>query len=289
MTSKISVVIPAYNAEKYIKKTLDSVFRQTVFPHEVIVVDDGSADATVSLVEQYQVKLIKQKNRGAAAARNTGVSCASGNWIAFLDADDEWLPNKIEEVVKTLESIDQDVVIIATDKLFGNDQLGYKLVELHRSYAEDKSFFDQLFLKSFLSTSTLTVKKKSYVEQGGMDESIISFQDYDMWLRLARIGALKFIPIPLSRYVVRPNSLSSRPFRSFKGARISVLKHLDIASYELLFKKMIYLFWTMFLASRNNSKYIDLLFVVIVFPFFAIEILIKKTIKLINKKRVHYV
>jgi glycosyltransferase involved in cell wall biosynthesis len=95
---KISAVIPAYNCEAHIARAIDSVLNQTHPADEIIIVDDGSSDDTVQAVRSYgdKVTLIQQENAGASAARNTGIEAATGNWIAFLDADDEWLPDMLQ-------------------------------------------------------------------------------------------------------------------------------------------------------------------------------------------------
>ena len=101
---KISVVIPAYNAAAWIRRAVNSVLSQTRPADEIIVVDDGSTDGTGDIVRMYdgRVRLLQQANAGAAAARNTGILAATGDWIAFLDADDEWLPQKLQRQTEYL-------------------------------------------------------------------------------------------------------------------------------------------------------------------------------------------
>ena len=101
----ISAVIPAYNAGPYLSRTLDSVLRQTHLPDEIIVVDDGSTDNTTDVAVAYgdRVILIQQENAGASVARNTGINAAKGDWIAFLDADDEWIPEKLRRQTEHLQ------------------------------------------------------------------------------------------------------------------------------------------------------------------------------------------
>ena len=106
MTARISVVIPAYNAESTIKRAVDSVINQTRVADEIIIVDDGSSDRTTQTVEDNygsKVRCIRQVNGGVASARNRGIRESTGNWIAFLDADDEWLPDKIAAQMNILE------------------------------------------------------------------------------------------------------------------------------------------------------------------------------------------
>ena len=101
---KISVVIPAYNAEQHIGRAIDSVLAQTRPADEIIVIDDGSTDATAEVIRSFgdRVTLIQQKNAGVSVARNTGIEAATGDWIAFLDADDEWLPEKLKRQAEHL-------------------------------------------------------------------------------------------------------------------------------------------------------------------------------------------
>ncbi len=105
MSMRISVVIPAYNAGRYIGRAIDSVLAQTRPAEEIIVVDDGSTDNTAEIAGAYgdRIRFIRQENAGASVARNTGIAAATGNWIAFLDADDEWLPEKLRLQTEHLE------------------------------------------------------------------------------------------------------------------------------------------------------------------------------------------
>ena len=100
----VSVIIPAYNAEAYIRRSIESVLLQTYPANEVIVIDDGSTDHTAEILKNYmqQVQYIYQNNAGASAARNVGIKRATSKWIAFLDADDEWMPNKLEEQIQVV-------------------------------------------------------------------------------------------------------------------------------------------------------------------------------------------
>jgi len=103
----ISVVIPPYNAENFLKRNLDSISTQTLKPFEIIIVDDGSTDQTAEIAKSYKenkVHFIHQKNSGASAARNTGIRAANGEWIAFLDADDEWQGHHLENAVRILQN-----------------------------------------------------------------------------------------------------------------------------------------------------------------------------------------
>ena len=106
ITMKISVVIPAYNASDFLPRCLSSVFAQTVRPHEVFVVDDGSADSTASLAANIGACVLQRANGGLSAARNTGLKHAAGHWVALLDADDWWAPEKLGLQLHVIDSMD---------------------------------------------------------------------------------------------------------------------------------------------------------------------------------------
>jgi glycosyltransferase involved in cell wall biosynthesis len=108
---KISVVIPAYNAARFLPRCLESVFAQTLKPDEVIVVDDGSTDNTAALAAELGARIISRPNSGPAAAKNTGIRNASSEWIALLDADDMWAPEKLERQAACIQS---DTVLVYT-------------------------------------------------------------------------------------------------------------------------------------------------------------------------------
>jgi glycosyltransferase involved in cell wall biosynthesis len=204
----ISVIIPTYNSVNYIENALNSVFSQDEPVEEVIVIDDGSSDDTLKILRKYPVKIITQSNQGPAAARNTGILSAKGDWIAFLDSDDTWIQGKVKKIKETINQF-PNVSILASDEFEGtlNGPMTYKA--LHRYFDKEKNLFSQLYRGCFLSTSTMIIKRKLLLEVNGMDINLPSAQDYDLWLRLARIGTLHFIPYPLSNYIVRSGSVSS--------------------------------------------------------------------------------
>lgn len=214
-SNMISVVVPAYNLSGYIEHTLQSVLDQSELPDEVIIVDDGSDDDTVQIVENIAstqpydfIRLFRQERKGPGAARNRCIQEARGEWIAFLDGDDIWLPDKIREVRAAIRK-DPDTVIIAHDE-YEVDLRGNEILKrLHSYYSIGTALFPQLYRRCFFSTSCMTVRKRALLEVGGFDTSLPSAQDYELWLRLARYEKLVFIPIPLAKYILRPFSISA--------------------------------------------------------------------------------
>jgi glycosyltransferase involved in cell wall biosynthesis len=213
---KVSVIIPAYNVAPYIGETLDSVFAQTFADYEVIVINDGSPD-TEDLERALErfihcINYIKQKNCGASAARNTGLRAARGEFVAFLDADDLWLPNYLNEQIKFILERNCDLVC-ADAEVFGESS------HEENSYMEslmadapptgDVTFLGLLSAGQSLITSGVVVRRERVLEVGLFDEALRNSQDFDLWLRLARHGTrMAYQRQTLLRYRSRDNSLS---------------------------------------------------------------------------------
>lgn len=208
----VSVIIPAYNASKYIGEALNSVFNQTFRSHESIVINDGSPD-TVELERELHpfganVQYVKQENRGAAAARNTGLRCARGEYVAFLDADDRWLPNFLEEQVEFLKSNNADFVF-SDAVLFGDTSLaGRTFMELDppRSDVTPESL---LAVEVTVLTSAVLARKKPIFDVGLFDERIKRGHDFELWFRLAKAGIrFAYQPRVLAEYRIVESGLS---------------------------------------------------------------------------------
>ena len=198
MSTKISVIIPAYNASQYIERALKSVWAQTRPADEIIVVNDGSQDNTSEIVRKYsdKVTLIEQSNNGVSSARNAGIKAAAGDWITFLDADDEWLPDKLQLQCNLLQQSPELSWI--GGNYYRCDCLNNhsKAIELNaekeseiRKKMENHGFFRDYFT-AFLShagghTDTMMVRKEMIVEAGLFCEQQPILEDEDLWLRLA--------------------------------------------------------------------------------------------------------
>ncbi len=181
----ISVVIPAYNSEQTIVPALESVYNQTIVPHEVILVDDGSSDATVELVKNKfaQVKIIQQSNSGPSAARNRGVQEASGQWIAFLDADDIWHPQKTQDQMEAVANLPH-VVLVATDWVRLESQFDSVPSNIEQTLLD----YRQILILNRFQTSTVIVKKDILEQAGGFKAELDGAEDWDTWLRVAVLG-----------------------------------------------------------------------------------------------------
>lgn len=208
--------MPAYNAAPYISETLDSVFQQTFTDYEVILVNDGSPD-TLELeraLEPYmgRIRYIKQSNLGAGAARNEGLRAAQGEFIAFLDADDLWLPNYLDEQLKFIR--DNNVDLVCADAMHFGDSpwAGTTYMEAFMKTAPpagEVTFLGLVSAAQSLITSGILSRRAPIVEVGLFDEGLRNSQDFDLWLRLLRHGArLAYQKQLLLRYRCHANSLS---------------------------------------------------------------------------------
>jgi glycosyltransferase involved in cell wall biosynthesis len=188
----VSVIIPAFNAAEFMSETLNSVFAQTFKSYEVIVINDGSSDTEQleQVLQQYPSNLhyIKQENQGAAAARNAGLRAATGQFVAFLDADDTWFPSFLEKQMELLKSSKADLVF-ADALLFGDSPLdGRTFMQIDPPEGEVTAE-NLLFVKVTVLTSTVLARRAQILDVGLFDVSLRRGQDFDLWLRLAKAGA----------------------------------------------------------------------------------------------------
>jgi glycosyltransferase involved in cell wall biosynthesis len=201
---KISVVIPAYNAAVFLPRCLKSVFAQTLKPHEVIVVDDGSIDDTATLAAELGAKVITRPNGGLSAARNTGIQNASSEWIALLDADDLWAPEKLERQVLSIRP--ETVLVYTGIRIFDDHGVRNELPAVDVISARK-----MLRYRNPITPSTVLVRREMVLQGGGFREDIRACEDWEMWVRLNRLGQFEAIPDPLTDYYVHPKSLSANP------------------------------------------------------------------------------
>jgi glycosyltransferase involved in cell wall biosynthesis len=208
---KVSVVVPAYNAAAFVRRAVDSVLAQTWADRELLVVDDGSRDGTRDVLAGYgdRVRVLAQTNAGPAAARNHGLREARGRYVAFLDADDWWLPSKLERQVALLDTRpDMGFCSTATRVMTDN---GAPAGDWPCA-AIDGSLLETLFVRSAAvsgSTSGVLARRELVLEAGGFDESLRGFEDPDLWIRLAARAGYACIPEPLTVVVRTPGSVSS--------------------------------------------------------------------------------
>jgi len=235
----ISVVIPAYNVGQHVGRAIGSVLAQTCPADEVIVVDDGSSDNTVDAVRSFgdRVILIQQKNAGASAARNTGIRAATGHWIAFLDADDEWLPDMLQLQTDILRQ-HPDLVWTSGNYKVCFCRKGYDLIKHDPQYIQtllgNKAYFED-YLNAFFRgicgwTCCMIIRRDVLIETGLFCTDLPKANDTDMWLRIVyRYPQIGFVAEPLAIYHVEAGDcLSIRPMM-FDYLRRFLQRHLNLA------------------------------------------------------------
>lgn len=215
----ISVVIPAFNASKYIAQTIRSVLRQTLPADEVLVIDDGSTDNTGAIAASFgpSVRVIRIPNSKLPAARNHGVKEAKGEWIAFVDADDLWAPNKLERQMQEL-SLHPEADLCYTGRiLLVESPASTELRDVIKVPPADTIAEELLNVNKF-PPSCVVIRRSTFLSVGGHDTSFPYVEDWDLWLRLLNAG-VKFVdcPEPLLRYRVHPNNMTHNAIPLLEG------------------------------------------------------------------------
>ncbi|MCU0920640.1 MAG: glycosyltransferase [Burkholderiaceae bacterium] len=221
----VSVVIPAYNAAWCVAKAVDSVLVQDFSPFELIVVDDGSTDATAEVLMAYgdRLRLVRQANGGLSNARNAGIRTARGEWVAFLDADDWWLPGKLSQQVAMMRQRPELGFCSTAARVEDPDG---RLVNLWRCACWEGTFLVHLFGSNADvagSGSAVMARRSLFERTGGFDESLSSLEDIDMWMRLAAVADYACIDDPLAVILKRPGSMS-RNLEVMRDAAVRVMR-----------------------------------------------------------------
>ena len=193
---KISVIIPTYNRKKTLARAIRSVFNQSFSPFEILIIDDGSNDGTEEWVkENFQnIKYIYQNNHGVSSARNIGIENAYGDWVAFLDSDDEWLPNKLYKQVKSIES-NPKMKFFHTNEIWIRNGVRVNQMKKHKKYGG--YIFEKCLDICRVSPSSVLIQKEVFDNIGIFDESLRVCEDYDLWLRITSKYPVAFLDIPL--------------------------------------------------------------------------------------------
>jgi glycosyltransferase involved in cell wall biosynthesis len=227
----ISVIMPAYNAEKHIARALESIRAQTYPNVEIIVVDDGSTDATEDVVRRTapNARYMKIINSGPAAARNEGNLHAKGKYLAFLDADDLWHPRKLELQVAYLERNPAIGVVFCMwcETLPNETNIDWRKKQrfkepLSLAIMAEKSgwLYPDLLLDTMIHTSSVVLRKALFDELGGFNRALTIGEDYDLWIRLSRITEIHKLRATLSAYEQRVDSITRTPQASPFGATV---------------------------------------------------------------------
>lgn len=204
----VSVIIPVYNSAALLPAALESVFNQTFQDYEIITVNDGSTDNTAQVLQGYEprIRVFHQSNAGASSARNAGIRAARGEFIAFLDADDIWEPEKLELQVAALRA-HQAAGVCYTEGFYFEGEKSW-ICNFGDNPQTSGMIFDAILAKHFISMTSVMVRRSCLDEVGLFDESLIGSEDYNLFLRLAKKYPYQFVERPLVRLRCHDGNLS---------------------------------------------------------------------------------
>ena len=229
----VSIIMPAYNAEKTIVESIESVLRQTYKNWELIVVNDGSMDSTSAVVwaiNDERVRLIEQENGGVANARNNGINNATGEYIAFLDSDDLWVEDKLERQLGVLVCGKHKMCFAKTWCFRENsNQTSDCFVNISLDF-DDR---DKILVYDFIPILTVLLAKDVLDEVGHFDETLRGVEDWDMWIRVLQKYDAIYLDEFLAKYRISSTGLSGNFEKHFIEEEKVWLKHIDLYSIEI--------------------------------------------------------
>lgn len=230
----VSVIVPTYNCAPFVRASLQSVLDQSYAPLEVIVVDDGSSDGTLDVLGTFgdRIRVFSQANRGPAAARNRALKEARGDYLAFLDGDDLWLPGHVQVLMDYFAQHADARVVFGQWLLWpANEDGSYSPMELPSAQANppidaDHSgwLYSKLLFESLLHIIATIVHRSVYTAVDGFDESLRTGSDYDFWLKVSRKFPIVQLKTPVAVYRLNPSSVSysvrteNNPYRLLRRA-----------------------------------------------------------------------
>lgn len=251
-TTLVSIVMPAYNCEKYILEAINSVIAQTYQNWELLVIDDGSTDNTLQIINEMGKKdarikpLQNEKNMGVSATRNRGIDLASGDWIAFLDSDDMWDTTKLEKQLKVAEKHSAEFLYTGASYINEEGEAYKGIFEI-----PEKVTYKKLRNQNVISCSSVLVKKK-YFKNIKMENDDMH-EDYAVWLRILKLGIAAYgVNEPLLIYRISKNSKSGNKIKTIKmtykvfrfiginpiGSAYFMIRHIlgAVGKYKKIFK-----------------------------------------------------
>ena len=221
----VSVIIPTYDRVVMVRRAIDSVLAQTFRDFELIVVDNGSRDGTEEMVRNIpdpRVRLVRRpRPEGPARARNAGIALARGEWVAFLDNDDEWLPEKLERQLARIEQESDPKTAIVYCSLYFEQAGGERHLPQERELPEGDLTDNFLRQNVIMTPSVYVVKRSALTEVGGFAPAASPVEDLDCWLRLARLGyRFAVLREPLAVYHLHPAQITENAVSSLRGTRV---------------------------------------------------------------------
>lgn len=228
-----SIIIPTYNNADFLRESVNDVIRQTIANWECIVIDNQSNDDTRSVIDSFQdrrLKLITVNNMGIIAkSRNIGIKIAEGNWLAFLDADDRWYPNRLEIIQKYI-TLGGDVMVYSTDEKIVNIVKNSESVNYYGPF--DFHFYENLLIFGNRLSTSATIVNRAFIINNmlAFSENInhVTVEDYDFWMKIAKSGAVfKFIPLVCGEYIIHGNNATSKVELHYYNLRTMLYEHID--------------------------------------------------------------
>jgi glycosyltransferase involved in cell wall biosynthesis len=227
----VSVIIPAFNAAAFITETIESVLAQTFTDYDIIVVDDGSTDDTRARVQAFgpSVTLLTQHNGRAAKARNAGVVASASTWIAFLDADDIWMPDKLERQLAMARATQAPLVFADRLNIGARGPLPERQSDIQP--LSDGDVFEHLLTGNFITTSTVLLRRDVFIEVGAFSEDpeLPPAEDWDLWLRVASRYPVAACHVPLVNYRLHALGASRNVERMNRARSLVVSRALSLA------------------------------------------------------------
>ena len=222
---RVSIVVPVYNAERTLAATLRSVWAQTFGDFELLVVNDGSTDGTAALLagqSDPRLRVISHRNAGVSASRNRGVAEARGEFVAFLDGDDLWTPDKLQAQVAALQGAPDAALVYSWTDLI--DEAG-RVIQRGSHVVANGRVYPLLASRNFLDCgSTPLIRRSALIEAGPFDETLKGGEDWDLWLRLATRHAFVCLPVVQVQYRVHGSSAVSRPEQQVRDVRTVIAR-----------------------------------------------------------------
>jgi glycosyltransferase involved in cell wall biosynthesis len=219
---KVSVIIPTHNRSAFLRSAIISVLNQTFQDFEIIIIDDASKDDTRKVITSFNEARIRgihnQASKGAAGSRNIGVTNAQGEYIAFLDDDDEWLPAKLERQARLLDDSPPEVGGICTGRLVVEKASG-------RVWPVENHEHCDLSKRNFITTSSLLLRRRCFDECGLFDDEMPTGSDYDMWIRISKRFSFKIIGDNLVTYHVHDDCLTWDYAKKIRGIEMLLAKY----------------------------------------------------------------
>ncbi|MDP6754648.1 MAG: glycosyltransferase [Candidatus Marinimicrobia bacterium] len=232
----ISVVIPTFNRKHTLPRAIDSVLSQSISPLEILVIDDGSTDDTNAWIQTTypEIKFIKQPNHGVSAARNMGIKTAKSDWIALLDSDDEWLPDKLEKQVEMLNQ-NPGIKFCHTEEIWVRNGVRVNQKKKHQKYGGD--IFEHCLDMCRISPSSAIFHQSILDDVGYFDEGLSVCEDYDLWLRITVKYPVLFLDEPLIKKYGGHEDQLSKVSDGIETYRIQVLEKLIQQDFTFSQKK----------------------------------------------------